>query len=299
MLAALLALLALGISAWIVRADAAGAGDVDCPGVELAPRLASDRGTPATQALDGRGRYVPIVMVHGWTSRATHSRSRTGAFSRLIDLSDTVGRKPPASRSLVGQLQKIPGAAVYTFDYHEFSARWVTDEHLGPALGEAIDCLYEKSGEKVIVVGHSMGGLIARHAVTNDASGGGRRADHVSTVVTFGTPQLGSHLARLAAGVIESTPELVVLRTILADCGRRTAREVRDRHALRHPARVRQGVRHARGARARGRLGRARGSRRVSKRRHEPRRAGGRDDDEGPRHGLLRRAMGHGGRGYR
>ena len=224
-LAALVVLLALGVRAWIGGAQTARAVEQGCPGVKLAPRLASDRGTPRTQRLDARGRYVPIVMVHGWTSRATHSRSRTGAFSRLIDLSDTVGRKPSAPRSLVGQLQKIPGAAVYTFDYHDFSALWVDDEHLGPALGKAIDCLYEASGEKVIVVGHSMGGLIARFALTHDAQGGGRRAEHVSTVVTFGTPQLGSHIAKLAAGVIDSTPELVVLRMILADCGRETARK--------------------------------------------------------------------------
>lgn len=221
-LGALAVLLALGVRAWIVRGETARAVEQGCPGVELAPRLASDRGLPRTQTLDARGRYVPVVMVHGWTSRATHNRARTGAFSRLIDLSDTVGRKPLAPRSLVGQLQKIPGAAVYTFDYHDFSARWVDDQHLGPALGKAIDCLFEASGEKVIVVGHSMGGLIARYAVTQD---GGRRAARVSTVVTFGTPQLGSHVAKLASGVIDSTPQLVVLRMILADCGRKTARK--------------------------------------------------------------------------
>jgi hypothetical protein len=70
-----------------------------------------------------------------------------------------------------------------------------------------------------------MGGLIARYAVTHDARGGGRRAEHVSTIVTFATPQTGSQLAKLADGVIDSSPELVVLRMILAECGRRTARK--------------------------------------------------------------------------
>jgi pimeloyl-ACP methyl ester carboxylesterase len=221
----LVAMLGLGARTLIVHADGARAEVTKCPGVDLAPRLASDRGTPSTQTLDARGRYVPIVVVHGWTSRSTHNRGRSGAFSHLIDLSDTVGRKPAAQRSLIGQLQKIPGAAVYTFDYHDLSAQWVTHERLGPALGKALDCLYEKSGEKVIVVAHSMGGLIARWAVTHDADGGGRRSEHVSTVVTFATPQTGSLLAKLADGVIDSSPQLVVLRIILADCGRRTARK--------------------------------------------------------------------------
>ena len=47
------------------RAGATATSELACPGVELAPRLASDRGTPPTQTLDARGRYVPVVMVHG------------------------------------------------------------------------------------------------------------------------------------------------------------------------------------------------------------------------------------------
>jgi pimeloyl-ACP methyl ester carboxylesterase len=117
---------------------------------------------------------------------------------------------------------------VFTFDYQQFSARWVDDSHIGPALGAAIDCLYQATGEKVIVVGHSMGGLAARYAVTHPGVGGIDRATEVSTVVTFGTPETGSLIALLAAGgantaaaagLVNGDLILPLLRLFLAECG--------------------------------------------------------------------------------
>lgn len=225
--------LVVGSSLPTQRAGAADADELICRGVDLAPRLASDRGTPPAQTLDGRGRYVPVVMVHGWTSRATHTRARSGTFSHLIDLTTTPGTRLPAPRSLVGQLQRIPGAAVFTFDYHDDSAHWVTHDALGPALARAIDCLYEKSGqEKIIVVAHSLGGLITRFALTRDADGGAERARRVSTVATFGTPQTGSLVAALVAGVIDvgsaaGNRALGMIRLILSYCGTLTTENLK------------------------------------------------------------------------
>jgi pimeloyl-ACP methyl ester carboxylesterase len=212
---------------------------VSCPHVALAPTLATDRnpdGTSVRTRPDARGKYVPIVMVHGWTGRATHDPSRTGAFSSLIDLTTNPVAKLKVPRSLIGQLQRVPGAAVYTFDYHDYSARWVDDSHLGPALGEAIDCLYGATRERVIVVGHSMGGLVARSAVTHSAGRPPDRARKVSTVVTFGTPEAGSLIADLVASGLDAGPAgatrapgaepLAVLRLMLATCGSATSRRL-------------------------------------------------------------------------
>lgn len=60
-------------------------------------------------------------------------------------------------------------------------------------LGDLIDAVCEQTGyERVHIVGHSMGGLVARYYVQR--LGGDR---HVHTVVTLGTPHSGTQLARL------------------------------------------------------------------------------------------------------
>ena len=194
--------------------------------VQLAPILASDTtptGGPIVRRSASGGTWVPVIMVHGWTSQDTNTSARTGAFSHIIDLSDNPDFVPDISRSLIGELQGVLGAAVFTFDYHPYSARWVDDPHLGPALGKVIDCLYRASGQKVIIVAHSMGGLIARYAATHAGVAGNDRASEISTVVTFGTPETGSVAALLAETGVDfgavTSAELAVIRLVLSACG--------------------------------------------------------------------------------
>ena len=223
--ALLVALLLNPLVPWTGSADAAGPKDARCPNVELAPVLPDDRGSdgrPVAQRPDGRGRWVPVVLVHGFTSRSRHDAERDGAFSARIDLS-AGAYAPKEGRSLIGQLQNVPGAAVYTFDYHDWSARWVTDTHLGPALADALFCLHGRTGERAIVVGHSMGGLITRHALAQTRNGR-PVADDVSRAITFGTPGTGSLLAAVLGGTadvgaVASPQTLGVLRALLAGCG--------------------------------------------------------------------------------
>jgi pimeloyl-ACP methyl ester carboxylesterase len=211
---------------WASRCNSQTLG-LDQDTVQLAPVLSSDKTPSGGQILSrptSDGTWVPVIMVHGWTSQDTHTDARTGAFSHIIDLSDNPIFVPDITRSLIGQFQGIPGAAVFTFDYHPYSARWVDDAHLGPALGKVIDCLYRASGrQKVIVVAHSMGGLIARYAATHAGLTGNDRGGEISTVVTFGTPETGSLAALLAetgARLAASTDDaLAVIRLVLSACG--------------------------------------------------------------------------------
>jgi len=202
---------------------------IRCPGVQLAPPLHKDPdrnpdGSEVKITPDSRGKFVPVIMIHGWTGRSTHTEKRDGAFSHRIDLSTNQLATVKPDRSLIGQLQRNPGAAVFTFDYHDYSARWIDDPHIGPALGDAIDCLYKASGEKVIIVAHSMGGLAARYALTTTGKAGVDRAAEVSTVITFGTPNTGSLAAMLGAAGADITAlmnsQLATLRLVMAACGR-------------------------------------------------------------------------------
>src|SRR5690606_4759497 len=136
------------------------------------------------------------IMVHGWTGRSAHNPAREGAFSHEIDLSANKDAVLSGDRSVIGQIQSLGGTAVYTFDYHDTAARWVTDASIGQRLSESIDCLAGAHGQKAIVVAHSMGGLATREALSLMV---GNPADRVSDVITFGTPNTGSAIVAAAA----------------------------------------------------------------------------------------------------
>lgn len=229
---------ASGPSSW--RCDARTLG-LDKVVVQLAPVDKKERfsdGHRIASQPDPRGRWVPVVLVHGWTSRATHPEANGvhGAFSAPIDLSPSKFTHANGGHTLVGQIQDVPGAAVFTYDYHPYSGRWVTDAHLGPGLGKVIDCLAKASGEKVIVVGHSMGGLVARYAASAPGPGGAKdRSAVLSSIITLGTPNTGSVIASVLAGVIDSAssklgPDIgrvaAVIRLILSACGAATTTDM-------------------------------------------------------------------------
>lgn len=209
---------------------AATQGPPQCPGVDLAPALTRDPdlnpdGSPVRISPGRAGGYVPIVMIHGWTGRATHDNARDGSFSHKIDLTANHMGHVVAARSLIGQLQGVGGTAVYTFDYHQLSGRWVNDPGIGPRLGTAIDCLREATGQKVILVAHSMGGLAAREALSLRGPKNQNRAHEVSQVITFGTPETGSVAASIIGGLVNGAPgePAAVFRLVLAECGRQSS----------------------------------------------------------------------------
>lgn len=228
-----LAAVLLAVGAVVVPAVPATAATASPPAAcgiaELAPVLEGDDVEVAAAAS-----LVPIIVLHGWLGTATHDDSRTGAFSHLVDLVATDGVDEPVTvseRSLIGMFQDTEGAVVYTFDYRDRAARWVTDPGIADALASSIACLTAATGHKAVVVAHSMGGLAARQALSQSV-GGVPVESMVSEVVTFGTPNTGSDLAARLGRIIDSTgtvsPAVVAglepqsrlgISALLASCG--------------------------------------------------------------------------------
>jgi len=134
----------------------------------------------------------PVLFVHGMAS----------APSAWLAGDDPIGRQAAA----------IHGVTSWAFDYSAAALDWVTDPRIGPALATAISCLATGSGHSVIVVAHSMGGLATQYAVSQPDGNGGKVADHVSEVITIGTPFLGSALLSDVQGAV-STTENALLRS--------------------------------------------------------------------------------------
>lgn len=236
-------LVALGIlGATLVSAApvhaATAASCVALPGVAKADALSSDTapdGTPVQETAMLGERTVPVLFIHGWTGKSTHSPSRDGAFSGNIDLTANGVADVNVGRSAIGQIQHLGGASAYTFDYHEFSARWVDDDMIAPRLAAALTCLAEAHAQEVIVVAHSMGGLATRAALKLVADTGTAPDAVVSDVITFGTPNTGSWVAGVVANVIEiarvlpgPSQGLVSVRALLTVCGLATTRSLPD-----------------------------------------------------------------------
>lgn len=143
------------------------------------------------------GDRQPVLLVHGY-------RSNEGVWAK-------------GHPSLIGALRVVPRLYVRTFDYSRVSTSWVANSLIGPSLAERILCLAAASAAgggsgKVIVVGHSMGGLAIRYAAARTIHGI-RVVDRIGLIITIGTPNLGSYLrgdaldssAQQAMGVIART----------------------------------------------------------------------------------------------
>jgi len=89
---------------------------------------------------------------------------------------------------------------VAPFDYSDYHSKWVTDEHIGKALAERINCLSAASKEaggdgRVIVVAHSMGGLALREAL-NRAKPVYVKPENIGLAIMIGTPHTGAPVAK-------------------------------------------------------------------------------------------------------
>lgn len=139
------------------------------PALRLDPRIRPGEQPAAVRALfadDPLAARTPVLLVHGLVD----NRSVFSVMQR--------------------SLRRRGFAHVCTWNYSPL----LTDIARGAAdLGEHVERICEQTGhDRVHVVGHSLGGLIARHLVQRQ--GGDRR---IASLVTLGTPHSGSVLAHV------------------------------------------------------------------------------------------------------
>jgi pimeloyl-ACP methyl ester carboxylesterase len=130
---------------------------------------------------DPIGSRWPLLFVHGYTASAAVWNTAVARFC-------------------------TPAVYATTFNYGPVSTHWVTDPAIGPALASDILALAAASKRdggpgKVLIVGHSMGGLAIRCAADSRCNGDPTPAGQpspvaqaIAAVITFGTPNLGTYL---------------------------------------------------------------------------------------------------------
>ncbi|MGW4130923.1 alpha/beta fold hydrolase [Amycolatopsis japonica] len=144
---------------------------------------------------------LPVLFIHGIRSDRGHwTDNKLESFHR--------------------RLREKPGVKLWTFDYSSANTQWVTHDSVGPAFARAIDCLSGLAGRSIVVVAHSMGGLVTQFAQAQTASDGRGIARRIASVVTVGTPFKGSDLLSVAQGVHVpvSKPLLGELNAVLSAC---------------------------------------------------------------------------------
>jgi pimeloyl-ACP methyl ester carboxylesterase len=138
---------------------------------------------------------TPILFVHGINSDpATWTKG-------------TVSGTSQAPLNYVESALGTSQVTGYTFDWSKYSGfhagsklSWVTGPPAsgpGPLLAQAIECVAGEAGHKVIIIAHSMGGLVTKYASTIDSV-----SSDIAAVFTLGTPFKGSWLDSTATGAL-------------------------------------------------------------------------------------------------
>lgn len=160
----------------------------------------------APKTLSPNGGVFPVLFVHGFTDTSD-------SWTKPASVTWSASPPPGGPKSFVQWVSEIPGALPVLFDYRDHSLEWVDHEAVGGGLAQAIGCLAERSGQKVVIVAHSMGGLAVRQALSVAA-----RAAQVSLVIPIGSPNLGSFWPNVLTGVArdaESVNRWVQTATVL------------------------------------------------------------------------------------
>lgn len=178
-----------GTSAWDLSARVVGSTVID------PERLDAARDLVPVRLIDSLTVLAPWLVVPGYDPLVHHLRTRFGHGIHVADYRGP-GSLPPEVDVL-----RVP------YDFR----RSVTEA--ADVVGQAVTEAVGDSGRQVIVVAHSLGGLVARYWI-----GPCRGAEHCRALITLGTPHRGAPRALdwlvngAGIGMLRSGPATRVLR---------------------------------------------------------------------------------------
>lgn len=135
------------------------------------------------------GSRTPVLLIHGYNSDAASWKSAIGT-------SNTPGIFCDSS---TWATSFVYGGDTAKLSDKQLSYMWVREYEIGPTLAARIGTLADQSRRnggpgKVVLIGHSLGGLAIRCALTDSCGHHGNLSTKVELIATIGTPNLGSFL---------------------------------------------------------------------------------------------------------
>ncbi|MFQ6090001.1 MAG: esterase/lipase family protein [Candidatus Bipolaricaulia bacterium] len=140
------------------------------------PGCEADVAKPYLVAEDSQplGDRIPLILIHGWIGECSGGKQ--------------------GWENVIARIKRGGGFALFKVYRFIYPSRWLSLEQAGRALEEAIAAKPELHARRLLLIGHSRGGLVARTWMEFD--GGGERTIRL---ITLATPHHGSPLASLLA----------------------------------------------------------------------------------------------------
>jgi pimeloyl-ACP methyl ester carboxylesterase len=120
------------------------------------------------------GDRIPLILIHGWIAECSGGKQ--------------------GWESVIARLEREGDSALFKVYRFIYPSRRLSLEQAGKALAEAIAARAELRDRRLLLIGHSRGGLVARAYM--ELYGGGERT---VKLITLATPHHGSPLASLLA----------------------------------------------------------------------------------------------------
>ncbi|EQA61226.1 PGAP1-like protein [Leptospira alexanderi serovar Manhao 3 str. L 60] len=125
-----------------------------------------------------------IILIHGWDFKENNTQAPTDKFKKVTNLRETWDDVLEMYSQNISGVQTSHELYVFTYRTSDYV------ENNGKRLIDKLNAVFTPD-DKVILLAHSMGGLVGRSALyhTNNTN------DVIDLIVTLGTPYLGSPFA--------------------------------------------------------------------------------------------------------